>query len=820
MSLSLPRAVCFASFVGITFIVSSAATQQHRIASGSESTATSQVDLGSAIDGTLLVDPSALANLLCSHTTARSTLDDAGLVTEIDYAHDKCDDSAVAPLRGSPRLKVVRLTSPKITDASLATLATCLELTNLDLRSTAVTDAGLAKLAGLKKLTSLSLSQTNIGDAGLKSLSELPNLETLDLDTTQVGDRGLPSLLQFKKLSVLNLGRYRQLRKIYRNELIYHEQIVDTEGPNEPSLITDRGIATLAQYTQLRSLGLRGAYITDEGIRPLTRLADLSSLDLSSTTLTGAGLAHLTQLKNLVWLDLSYTHIHDEDLQLLLQLPKLNSVRLDGTTISSAGLDELHQHPTLEDISVNGSRVGQKGYHAWKARPKRIAKNDHGNAGDRGPRIIRMSEAESRALIFGEEGADVERGNALRKLSEGDAAPFLARLEHDELLVEHRLVEHGFGYPRFNGATGLHFFVERDDLETVRRLLRLGASLSLRDERGRTPLTYARSTAMAELLLDYGAQVQPKKRDFPSALDHVPNADVAEIYLRHGADLKRVDAHGLTALHYAAAAGRIDVVRLLIERGAGVNVDASAERAPVDPIWGSDLVFIFHQSATPLSWAVSSDRVDVAEYLVQHGADCSFRRDDGSTLLDLAAWSGSVHMNRLVMEWSAKLSPPLRPTDRHLITAVRSGRDPEVVRMFLGAGADVNGRFITDPPNKNNARFRAIRIDGSGEAEPDLRDWTPLHFAAYQGNEQLVNLLLERGADVHARSAVGVTPIDCARRVEKHVPSPWFARDKSTNDGFPTAADTARERRNAARVAIHELLITVADKTKNESASR
>jgi len=812
MSQNILRVLCFASFLGIAFFVNRAATQLS--ADGSDELP------GTFAVGPLPVDAEELANLLSLHRVQRNVVDDEGRLTEVEYTDEKCDDSVVAPLRRQSHLKSVRLASPKITDASLAVLATCPELSHLGLHSTSVSDAGLAKLAGLKKLMRLSLSHTNIGDAGLRQLGELPNLETLELDTTQVGDRGLASISRFSKLSRLNVGRWRPMREIRRDGFTYHVQIAHAEGSTDPSLITDRGIATVSQYGQLRNLGLMGAYVTDEGVRPLTRLSDLTSLDLSYTTLTGAGLAHLTHLKNLVSLDLSYTHIHDEDLPLLLQLPKLKSVGLNGTTISSAGLDELHRHPSLEDVSVNGSRVGQKGYHAWKSRPQRIAKNDHGNAGDRGPRVIRMSEAESRALMFGEEGADVERGNALRKLSEGDAAPFLARLEHDELLVEHRLVEHGFGYPRFNGATGLHFFVERDDLETVRRLLRRGASLSLRDQLQRTPLMYARSTAMAELLLDYGAQVQPKRREFPSALDHVPNAEVASIYLRHGADVKRADGHGLTALHYAASAGRLDVVRLLIEHGADVRVDASATRLPVDWAWGSELIMLVRQSDTPLSWAVSSDRAEVAEYLVQHGADCSYRRDDGTTLLDLAAWSGSFRLNRLVMEWSAKLAPAIQPTDRHLITAVRSGRDPEVVRMFLDAGADVNGRFITDPPNKHNARIRSIRIDESGEAEPDLRDWTPLHFAAYQGNEQLVNLLLERGADAHARSAVGVTPIDCARRFEKHVESPWFARDKSTNDGFPTAADTARERRNAARVAIHELLTTVAAKTKNESASR
>ncbi len=40
--------------------------------------------------------------------------------------------------------------------------------------------------------------------------------------------------------------------------------------------------------------------------------------------------------------------------------------------------------------------------------------------------------------------------------------------------------------------------------------------------------------------------------------------------------------------------------------------------------------------------------------------------------------------------------------------------------------------------------------------------WTPLHRAAEQGHSHLCTLLLDQGADVHARTAMGwFTPLHC-----------------------------------------------------------
>ncbi len=73
-----------------------------------------------------------------------------------------------------------------------------------------------------------------------------------------------------------------------------------------------------------------------------------------------------------------------------------------------------------------------------------------------------------------------------------------------------------------------------------------------------------------------------------------------------------------------------------------------------------------------------------------------------------------------------------------------------VVRLLLGNGADPNAQTL---PGKDTGAFmRDARTRGE----------TPLHRAAAFGDETIIRLLLERGADKRLRDANGDTPLSWA----------------------------------------------------------
>ncbi|WP_035375423.1 ankyrin repeat domain-containing protein [Pseudoduganella violaceinigra] len=154
--------------------------------------------------------------------------------------------------------------------------------------------------------------------------------------------------------------------------------------------------------------------------------------------------------------------------------------------------------------------------------------------------------------------------------------------------------------------------IQLDDERAVKAMLARGLDPNLRDPvRGETGLIVAmRYEAMkiARLLLAQPA-IQPDLQapNGNTALMMAAfkkNKPAVLLLLEKGAQVNRP---GWTALHYAAAAGDLDIMKLLLERGAHVDAESPT-------------------GATPLMLAAQEGQEDAVSLLLDRGADAT-RKD-------------------------------------------------------------------------------------------------------------------------------------------------------------------------------------------------
>jgi len=160
---------------------------------------------------------------------------------------------------------------------------------------------------------------------------------------------------------------------------------------------------------------------------------------------------------------------------------------------------------------------------------------------------------------------------------------------------------------------------------------------------------------------------------------------------------------GQTGLYIASYQGYTEIVRTLVDRGADLHAKCDDSDENYEDLDNLDL--------TPLHVAVAAGRSEVAGMLLEHGADVNRRDDLGRSPLHIAS---------------------CRPYNDP------SGVAPGIVRLLLDHGSNPNARTK-----------RGLIFTVNGRLVFDNIKWTPLHFAAFEGRVEVVQLLLDYGADVN-----------------------------------------------------------------------
>jgi ankyrin repeat protein/beta-lactamase regulating signal transducer with metallopeptidase domain len=300
--------------------------------------------------------------------------------------------------------------------------------------------------------------------------------------------------------------------------------------------------------------------------------------------------------------------------------------------------------------------------------------------------------------------------------ADGPDKTFLFNAANPE--IAELLIQHGVDpkqVDKEDGTTALHWICMfgKQAAETARVLLKHGADPNARSKSGITPLMWAKDGATVDVLVEYGADINAKTRDGQTMIatsGNVADASRIEALIRHGAPFDP-KTNGATMMMRAAWSNQVDIIAFLLNHGVDPNLKGCWNKE------GNDYM-------TPLTAAITDGQYDAAKLLLDHGARIEEPDENGKSGLNNML--NALHNRRTQM---VKLF--WENGDRsisELCYAVSQGKPVGEIQKLLDGG------IPADPPQD--------------------KKFTPLAEAALLGEMDVVQLLVQHGADVNAGGAL------------------------------------------------------------------
>ena len=282
-----------------------------------------------------------------------------------------------------------------------------------------------------------------------------------------------------------------------------------------------------------------------------------------------------------------------------------------------------------------------------------------------------------------------------------------------------------------------------------------GRGPQVKDGGGLTPLVFAaREDCLdcAKMLLEAGADVnQQTNYGWTALLTATQNRHYhfAAYLLDHGADPNRANKGGWTPLYLATDNRNIesgdypvrkpdmdhlDFIKLLVAKGAIVNAricgaastDKECKGDTTETRTNFTMQWLYEDGATPFLRAAQSGDIELMKFLLDHGADPKIMTAHKDSALAVAAGIGWVE--GVTFEWSPEQSV-------------------EAVKMCLDLGIDPN---VADDQGR-----------------------TALHGAAHKGRTEVIQILVDHGANLEAHDLGSRDTVNGAMKGLTLIPLDW-----------------------------------------------
>jgi ankyrin repeat protein len=307
--------------------------------------------------------------------------------------------------------------------------------------------------------------------------------------------------------------------------------------------------------------------------------------------------------------------------------------------------------------------------------------------------------------------------------------PLQLAVESENFEMVELLVQNGanVNHPGFLKSTPFLSAIISANQKLIDFLIKNGAKLDVANDRGDTPIMLAAETnnlSLGKYLIEKGININQQNRFLKSPLTAAAyhgNILFVKLLVDSGVDLK---SQGGMAAYQAAMRGHHQVLEFLLQQGVSPTYEYHVPGSFIGSIMAA---------------AVNAGQIQSVSVLLKHGVDINAKMGFdilARTPLHSAVISNNFQMAEFLLNNGADIKKEILMVP--VLHAAMFQGGPELIRLLIKSGCDIN------------------------QSAGDLLR-TPAHEAADLGNLKALEVLSESGADLTKKDADGKLPVDLAR---------------------------------------------------------
>ncbi|KAH8817140.1 ankyrin repeat-containing domain protein [Xylogone sp. PMI_703] len=182
------------------------------------------------------------------------------------------------------------------------------------------------------------------------------------------------------------------------------------------------------------------------------------------------------------------------------------------------------------------------------------------------------------------------------------------------------------------------------------------------------------------------------------------NRDIVELIIARGAHPNLLDSFEWAPLHLVAWGGKTDIMRILIDAGAEIDIKAQGHQQ----VHGMRIITEYSET-TPLHEAAARGHLSAVEMLLRVGADPKVRCGRGCDALGAAAKRGNVEIVRRLLETGYD-----KASLTHGLEFAAEAENSSSVEILLQAGAELGDAILSSVVHDRLDNLRLlIEADGN-----------------------------------------------------------------------------------------------------------